>query len=212
MVSHTVEVDVAKEKWQEYCQHLRDNKHDPDPTIEQLKDIYYQLSKGRQVIDVWESMKLGGKNEFDQPILAIARAHRKEVIFQKREGGAGAFWSDEGWRWGASQYPMVAVPENTFNPWRVDNVEMTRFNGTKYFQKKIIETSMVAPVPIIPAEYRPEAKLERYFILWEVEKWEKEPPRDPFLLRRLSSNLFVVLAAWDLTELERAVMRGAILE
>ena len=34
--------------------------------------------------------------------------------------------------------------------------------------------------------------------------------RDPYLLRRINENLFVVLASWDLTELERAVMEGYV--
>ena len=202
---------LAKEKWLEYCQYLKENKDKADESIKTLKNVYYQLSKGRQIIDIYETMKKAGKNEYDQPRLAICRANLKEVVFQKREKGAGAYWADEGWRWGNSPYPQVAIPKGYFNDWHVDKIEHKRLDGSVYLKERIKEKSLSAPVPIIPAEYRPDGKLHNYYILWEVEKWENEPPRDPFLLRRLSPNLFVVLAVWDLTELERSVMKGALL-
>lgn len=46
--------------------------------------------------------------------------------------------------------------------------------------------------------------------LLNVEKWKPVPPRDPILVKRLTPNLFGVLATWDLTKLERAVIRGRI--
>ena len=32
------------------------------------------------------------------------------------------------------------------------------------------------------------------------------PPRDPALLRNITGTLYAVLAVWDLTEVERAVL------
>jgi hypothetical protein len=40
--------------------------------------------------------------------------------------------------------------------------------------------------------------------------WEYVPHPDPILLKRLSGSLFVVLAAWDLTELEQKVLKGRL--
>ena len=40
-----------------------------------------------------------------------------------------------------------------------------------------------------------------FHVLWEVESWTPEPPRDPALLRHLRGDLWSVLAVWDLTEL-----------
>jgi len=201
--------DQAKQKWQEYCQYLKETKKGADKSIKVLKAAYYQISQGKQIIDIYETMKKAGKNEHDEPRLAICRANLKEVVFEKREKGAGAYWADKGWRYGSSELPQVAIPAGYFNEWRVDKIENKRFDGTPYITERIKEKSLSAPVPIIPIEYRPNGKLHNYFVLWEVDKWESEPPRDPFLLRRLSSNLFVILAAWDLTELERSVMKGA---
>lgn len=62
-----------------------------------------------------------------------------------------------------------------------------------------------AQVPLIPPAIRPgNTQLRHYWILWEAD-W-KEAPRDPMLLKRLSGDLYVVLATWDLTDLERAAM------
>jgi hypothetical protein len=62
-----------------------------------------------------------------------------------------------------------------------------------------------AQVPYIPPAIRPaDAQLRHYWILWEAD-W-KAAPRDPMLLKKLDGDLYVVLAAWDLTDLERAAM------
>jgi hypothetical protein len=77
--------------------------------------------------------------------------------------------------------------------------------GTPY--RDGIQTS----VPIIPPRFTPQTGLHNYHVLWEVEKWDVvTPPKDPLLLKRVSPNVFGVLAAWDLTDVERAVLRGRI--
>ena len=63
-----------------------------------------------------------------------------------------------------------------------------------------------AQLPLIPVHLRPKRGLENYHILWEAE-WEPIPPRDPYLLRRIGkADLWLVVAHWDLTEVERAVL------
>ena len=68
---------------------------------------------------------------------------------------------------------------------------------------------MRAMVPPIPPALRPPYKLGNYAILWEAT-WEKvpRPPGDPALLRHIGGDLYAVLAIWDLTDLERAVLAG----
>jgi hypothetical protein len=56
-------------------------------------------------------------------------------------------------------------------------------------------------VPHIPPACRPKFGLHNYHILFEVQEW-KAYPVDPFLMRRVMGNLFVVEAEWDLTPLE----------
>jgi len=65
----------------------------------------------------------------------------------------------------------------------------------------------VSMVPLIPPRCRPKPRRLRHcHILWEVEVWERVPPRDPALLRHVRGDLWAVLAVWDLTDLERAVL------
>ncbi len=58
---------------------------------------------------------------------------------------------------------------------------------------------------MIPPGLMPGGSLSRFHILWEAER--EEIPRDPMLLRHLGKGRYVVLATWDLTDLERAVLK-----
>jgi hypothetical protein len=48
-----------------------------------------------------------------------------------------------------------------------------------------------------------------YHVLWDAV-WTPEPPIDPLLLKHCGGSLYAIVAAWDLTPLEQAVMRGRI--
>jgi hypothetical protein len=61
-------------------------------------------------------------------------------------------------------------------------------------------------VPPIPPRFRPEA-LDDYFTLFEAE-WQPMPPVDPILLKRIGQTMFVIVAQWNLTAVERAVLEG----
>jgi hypothetical protein len=71
-----------------------------------------------------------------------------------------------------------------------------------------------ARVPMIPANVRPKTGAEQdWYILWEVEKWADNqrsiiPDLDPYLLKHLGGSLYAVLAEWDLTDLERSIMKA----
>jgi hypothetical protein len=67
-----------------------------------------------------------------------------------------------------------------------------------------------AMVPTIPPPLRPEHHLSGYHILFEAE-WHVDttsPPVDPALLKHLGGDLYAVIAAWDLTPVEQAVLAG----
>jgi hypothetical protein len=57
----------------------------------------------------------------------------------------------------------------------------------------------------VPPTLRPAAKLENYFILFEVEQWEAYP-RDPFLLKQVVGPIYMIIAEWELTELEAELL------
>ncbi len=68
-------------------------------------------------------------------------------------------------------------------------------------------------VPIVPPEHRKGHALHTHFILWEVEQWSDSviraiADRDPYLLRHVGGDLYAIVAEWDLTDIERAVMAG----
>lgn len=65
-----------------------------------------------------------------------------------------------------------------------------------------------AIVPMIPVHLRPADHLERYHILWEAD-WEAVPV-DPMLLRKIGGDAWLVVAAWDLTAVEQAVLAGRL--
>ena len=65
-----------------------------------------------------------------------------------------------------------------------------------------------ASIPYIPPQFRPPHALENYHLLWEAE-WRRNSGsqrRDPMLLRRIGGDLFAVVAAWDLTDVEKLVL------
>jgi len=164
--------------------------------LKQMKKMYQLLYKGKKVIDIFDVMQKAGIKK-GLPKLAIAKAERKTIIFRKRKEGAGVFgFMGRRNNWGTSSFTsQVVLPKKTF-----------RFKG----KKPATRTASEAKVPIIPARLIPKGSLKSYYILWEVENWKQTTiaPKDPFLLKRISRNLFAIMSAWDLTPLERALVRG----
>ena len=65
-----------------------------------------------------------------------------------------------------------------------------------------------AIVPHIPPDIRPRRGLQNYSILFEAE-WSRAIPIDPMLLRRIGrGDFWLVVGAWELTAVERAVLAG----
>jgi hypothetical protein len=67
-----------------------------------------------------------------------------------------------------------------------------------------------AITPLIPVDIRPKRGIENYHVLFEAV-WRPVPPVDPMLLRRIGeADLWVVCAAWELTDIERAVLASRV--
>lgn len=198
------EFDITKEKAEKaWKEHLALLKTRSDEGIKILKQAYYHAKEGRKIIDIYQAMQNAGLNKDGWPNLAICRADGTECSFERRKDGAGLFHHTPLGRWDPATKYSVRLPKNTFMDLPIGDWENWRANY-RY-----------CVIPTIPAEHYPSGSLERYYLLWEVEEWHKQsqlpvPPIDPFLLKRLSPNLFAVLAEWDLTPLERAVIRGAL--
>lgn len=199
----TLPKDQAKEEWEKYLKVLKTRE---EKFLKIMKDAHYQMSKGKELIDIYKIMNEVGLNENNQPRLAIARADLKEVHFEKRDEGAGRFGTSEQYNSvQASAKDMIELPQKTFDiHWERRNKEQN-LSVNWNIKNKIIKTK----VPIVPLELLPKGSLSNYYILWEAKVWEDLPEtKDPILLKRISENLFAILGCWDLTDLEQSILRG----
>lgn len=162
-----------------------------------LLRCYKHLAAGRRLIDVVSVMR--NENHYDdecRPRLAFCRA-TATIVEWRRTGGdssAGEFRDRPRVKGKRATHPF---PDGTFRRWReLGHADRPRtYWGTHK-----------ARVPLIPLHLRPSG-LSNYFILFEAE-WNPIPPKDPMLLKQLHDNVFVVVAEWNLTDLERAVLQG----
>ncbi len=194
----------AEKAYKDYLQAVKGRK---EKYLEDLKQVYFNLKQGKKVIDVFEVMQKAGTNMSYEPKLAISRAGFPIVYFLKQASGSGSFGNKLNESWYSNKWledragEQINLPSGTFENWPTELDE----NKQQRVMDKVVKTK----VPIVPAHLLPNGKLENYYILWEAREWAALPPKkDPFLLRRLSTNLFVVLAEWELTAIEQAVIRG----
>lgn len=174
-----VDRDKARELYQQYKKH----QHYSAPMDLEIQRTYQKLAQGRTVIKALESIKVAGLNAQALPKLAIVRADHKHVELSMQSNGSATMEAPGRHRGGRGQ---------TFN-WPAGSFQRATWARHKAF------------VPIVPIHLRPKRGMANYHILWEAE-WTPIPPRDPYLLRRLGGDMWLVVAAWDLTEVERAAM------
>ncbi len=199
--------EQAKEEYTKYKDALKDRVDKQHKQYEEIKKVYYSLSKGNKVIDIFDAFKKTGVNEEGEPKLAICQANAKTVFFQKQSLGSSQF-ADKEFGWDKHSWAKdIILPSGTFPDWKS---RIINYKDGSTGTGNIIREKIKTGVPIIPAQLLPEGKLENFYILWEVKDWQEAiPPKgDPYLLKRISTNLFSVLAEWDVTEIERAVLRG----
>jgi hypothetical protein len=192
------ELSALKELYQ------KDAKNRKSLVLQDMQKVYGHMRHGKAVIDLYVSMKSAGLNREGDPKLAIVRADSKNCYCVKEQKGKAVFKSVEIWKCPKDQ--MIEVPEDTFI-WPL----VSRTWSAQTFQE-IKNPRLKTVVPLIPpsiliAEVK--HQLHNYHILWEVESWQKIP-KDPILLKQLSPSLYGVLATWDLTEVERAILKGRL--
>jgi hypothetical protein len=162
-----------------------------------LMQAYKHLAKGTTVLDLQSAMMQAGSRLFDGcpiplPRLAIVPSDAPQCFLELRRDGGARFGAT---RFAKAKTNSVRFPGGTF-PEVANDVVFWRVN------------EHATMTPIIPPQLRPKHDLANYRTLWEVEQWTQEPPKDPMLLKPLGGMLYAVLATWDLTEMERAVLRG----
>jgi hypothetical protein len=173
----------ARAKYREYRTALKTHKAEH---LAALAAIYWQLAHDHKVLDVVKAITDAGTNEKGEPKLAIARADDRRIEFRRNHDSELRFI-----RRTPGQHPKTVIEFPV--PWPSHGWQA----GT-------------APVPLIPPACLPKGALDGYHILWEVEAWAPVPSPDPILLRRLEGALFVIVAAWNLTPAEQAVMRQGL--
>lgn len=204
----TIEMPVkdAQRAFEEYRAAVRE-RHDSED--EAIMRGYRVLAKGQQVLNLPQTLKAGGiatirvrKNwssgewiEVTVPRIAIARANRTTVwTFGVTEEGRCRMQTKRAPH-SRNNFDVQRFPDGTFDPGTPDGVWS--------------EPRIRAVVPNVPPRFRPRAGLGNFHVLFEAE-WglDPEPPVDPALLKHIGGDLYAVVAVWNLTELERAVLAG----
>ena len=203
----TQQINLNREEAHELFLKYKAHQHYSTPVDLEIQRVYDAIAKGKVVIQAIASIAAAGLGQDGLPKLALARAATDDgrVIEQcqvhMHDGGGARFWwserypRDELWR------SYIDVPAGSFPP-------PVKTRG---------RWNYVSQVPLVPVHLRPKPRsgnpqggMANYHILYEAE-WRKVPPKDPLLLRRMGrADLWVVVAAWDLTEIERTVLAGRL--
>lgn len=162
----------------------------------EIARIAKMIAKGKVMINALAEIIKAGADAKGNPKLALMRADQKRCYLDlKADGGAFMHNREQSWnlhRAAASlrfEFPAGTFPVST----RTRRLESI--------------------VPHIPPDIRPKRGLQNYHILYEAV-WRREIPVDPLLLRRVgnSGDLWIVLHAWELSDIERAVLAGHLVE
>jgi hypothetical protein len=179
--------DKARELFDRYNEH-RAGYTEAD---REIAAIYKHIAQGKTVIRALESIRQAGCDEQGLPKLAIAPAHLSECWYHVNAAG-----TERG-----------NVTFGKRSPNTRDRKDVVRMDWPAV--PAPARWSYCAAVPLIPVHLRPKAALHNYHVLWEAE-WTKRYPVDPYLLRRFGGDAWLVVAAWDLTDVERAVMQSRL--
>lgn len=197
MELNTIEISPqeAAAKLAEYEKAVREERNAED---EAILAGYRAAARGLPVISLPRTIAAGGFHPGGLPKMAVVRADAVECSVQWAGSWSGpadlVFTDQDGQRnLGAlvgAHSVRVTVPGDAMPP----RLARTASRGT-------------ALVPLIPPGIRPKPRRLRHcHILWEVGEWTLTAPYDPALIRHIRGDLWMVLAAWDLTELERLVL------
>lgn len=168
--------DHARDLYQSYQAHRAGMTADDRA----IAAIYKRIAAGKLVIRALASITAAGMDAAGRPKLAIARADEREVDC------------------------MIGTDCCRFEP-RSSNVRAKdRLFTVPMPGMKSATPNCRAIVPLVPVHLRPRKAIDKYHVLWEAD-WQAYPV-DPYLLRRFGEDAWLVVASWDLTAVERAVM------
>ena len=189
-------VETAKARLVEYEKLLATERTAED---EAIAAGYRAAARGLPVIVMPEVFNAGGWFDNGLPRLAIARADATEVRVEIERA-----WSS------ANTVDLVfADDDRASNRGALIGAHTVRVNRVfgRGEQQHNRQTRGRTVVPLIPPRHRPRLRrLRGFHILWEVDSWTPMPSKDPALVRHIRGDLWAVVATWDLTELEMAVL------
>lgn len=162
---------------------------------EALMRGYRALSLGKQLLRLSDAIRAGGEDDLFRPRLGFARADTTVVSLVRRGNGRVTYLPANDWRAKTTKHQ-----NRVFDFPRGASVIANTLGQTGW------TVEATATVPTVPPQYRPASSLANYHILFEAQ-WKAAPrASDPALLRHLGGDLWVVLATWDVTPLEAAVL------
>ncbi len=153
-----------------------------DAQDKEIARIYWAISRGRKVISAFDAIREAGIDELGRPKLALMRADQKEVRCIA---------------WNSSEVIYTSTHRSRAAEWYF----VIPWLGRAVQHRHTIS----ALLPRIPPQHRPE-NLADYHLLWEAD-WQSIPS-DPYLLKRIGKDAWVILAGWDLSEVELNVLRA----
>jgi hypothetical protein len=188
--------EAAQAKLDAYQQQLK--RHSDEEYTAAVKG-YKALAKGTPLINLPEVIRAGGLFDNHRPRLSVGRSDRRHLRVSKT--------------WGNWQQPAGFTFSTSRPGYRIGHDTIIQIAWPEVEKLKINEG--YALVPMVPADVRPNVDLAKCVTLWEVQAWsvsrlDARPDRDPYLLQNIAGDLYAVIAEWELTDLERAIMADRI--
>lgn len=167
-----------------------------------IMSAFRAIARGQVVIQAAESIRKAGWGADGFPKLAMTRANAERCVVSCSSSGTAIAFHDASSRAGyvRARYRVENMPPR----------ENTPYEQPAWSSRRWAVERAEALVPLIPLPHRPQHNLRNYWILWEAVWQPARAPRDPLLLRHLEGDLWLVLAAWDLTDVERAVIEQRV--
>lgn len=188
---HTELLTLDRKQALELYRTYKKHQHYSEPIDDAIRRAYQLIAQGRMVIRALESVKAAGLNAQGWPKLGLCRADIEKCHVTLWLNGGARMGEN---RWSRVRSKCIDFPSGTFSG--------VRPYTTKWQSSHDAE----GIVPLVPIHLRPKRALENYHVLWEAE-WTRVVPRDPMLLRRIGKgDMWLVVAAWDLTPVEQAAL------
>jgi hypothetical protein len=185
-----VDRDAARALYRKY----REHQHWSQPIDLEIQRTYKLIAQGRLVIRAIKSIVDAGVNDDGYPKLAIARADAQECWYN---------WSRDG-------SARMAMSQRLHPNERRTYIDFPPGSFPQPHHERGTWAARRAVAPLVPVHLRPRRGLQNYHVIWEAE-WRNVPPLDPMLLRRIGlADLWVVVAAWDLTPVEQAALAARL--